>query len=259
MAGLEKGMSWAKNKVKSATGVEVGFGHREDGVPLKKHTGKAVLWGTSNSLQDHEHQHIPPMAIRAMEKLHIQESMPIEEVAEMFQLDVDMVRTAVEMRGNFEVVWHEALHFIQPATDPFLGSLTVGVHAPPKHQVRGADDHGFLGEFEIDLSEAATKAETEGSMESTPWRRRIRHLLYRPTGKKKDSEQQTDVFASKESPSNKYPLIPGHECTGVLIELMVEWRRLEAAPCQLTKGQAPKTKEELIRMTNSAGVRFIAE
>merc|ERR1719247_742479 len=114
-------------------------------VCLKKHTGKAVLWGPSNQLQDHEHHNIPPMAIRAMEKLYIKEGIPIEEVADMFNLDVDMVRTAVEMRGNFEVVWHEALHFIQPATDPFLGSLTVSVHAPAKHQVRGADDHGFLG------------------------------------------------------------------------------------------------------------------
>jgi hypothetical protein len=260
MAGFEGAMSWAKTKVKAVTGIEVGFGAREDGVPSKRKSGKAVLWGSQKQLEDSDHHVIPPMAIRAMEKLHIREKWPISKVAAMFQLDPEVVKTAVEMRGNFEVVWHEALHFLQPADNPFLGKVNISVQAPTSNQVRGADDHGFLGEFDIDLAiPAAGKIEAD----SEPWRRRIRQTLYRPKGKssaKDNKEQATDVFQPKEAKEqSKYEEKPGQECTGIVIELMVELRRLEEQECQLDKGQTLKSKQALIQATTSGGVKMIPE
>merc|ERR1719401_3252600 len=107
---------------------------------MKRRSGKAMLWGSQRQLEDQDHHIIPPMAIRAMEKLHIREGWPVKKVADMFQLDPDVVRTAVDMRGNFEVVWHEALHFLQPADDPWTAKIVIDIQAPKANQVRGADD-----------------------------------------------------------------------------------------------------------------------
>merc|ERR1719313_3210696 len=142
-----------KSALKNATGIELGFGFREDGVPTKRKSTKAVLWASQKQLEDNEHRAVTPMCIRAMEKLHIREKWPIKRVADMFQLDPEVVKTAVQMIGNFEVVWHEALHFLQPAENPYLGKVLITVQGPASSQIRGADDHGFLGEFEIDLAE----------------------------------------------------------------------------------------------------------
>jgi len=252
MAGLDHAMSWAKHKVKAATGIEVGFGAREEGIPAKRKSGKAVLWGSVKQLEDHDHHVIPPMAIRAMEKLHIGEGWPITRIAHMFQLDPQIVRTAVELRGNFEVVWHEGLHFLQPAGDPYLGKIRISVSAPKANQVRGADDHGFLGEFDIDLSEKAASADSEGG--STPWKRRIRRVLYRPKGKPREPP---NVF--EEKAHGDFEERPGEECTGILIELMVELRQLEPAPCELDHGMTLRSKEDLIQATLAGGVKMIPE
>jgi len=256
MAGFETAMSWAKSKVKAVTGIEVGFGTREEGVPTKRKSGKAILWGSVTKMEDADHHTIPPMAIRAMEKLHIREGWPITKVANMFQLEPEVVRTAVEMRGNFEVVWHEALHFLQPPSNPFLGKVNISVQAPKSNQVRGADDSGFLGEFEIDLSETAIKPQ-DCESGSTSWKRRIRRVLYRPKGKTA-AKEQADVFESKEQ-APKFEEKPGMECTGIEIELMVEIRMLEDAPCELDKGQTLRSKESLIQATTSGGVKMIPE
>merc|ERR1711933_199775 len=93
-------------------------------------------------------QPISPMVVRAMERLHV-EGLQADEIAKIFAVPTDNVKKAVAMRGNFEVVWHEAVHFLQPGLDPFCGKLVVSVSAP-KNMVRGAPD-GFIGDFEIDL------------------------------------------------------------------------------------------------------------
>jgi hypothetical protein len=261
MAGLENAMSWMGQKVKAVTGL--GFGHLEDGVPTKRKSTKAVLWGSNRQLEDADHHVIPPMAIRAMEKLHIREGWSIEKISEMFQLDKSVVETAVKMRGNFEVVWHEALHFLQPADDPFGGKIKFTVQAPASNQVRGADDRGFIGEFEIDMKEDAPESTLEGN---APHYRRIRRMLYRPKSKA-DKKAEEGIFNKKDAAA-----VPegdaehgfgesheGMECTGVLIELLVELRGLKAMPCELDRGQTLRSKEYLIDRTTQSGVRLIPE
>merc|ERR1719159_1766133 len=140
---------------------------------MKRKSGKAELWSAMKVLEDMQGKsHVPPMAIRAMEKLHIQQGMSIDEVADVFGCSNETVNRTVNMRGNFEVVWHEAFHFLQPSSDPYFGKIRVNVSAPAAHQIRGADDHGFIGEFDIDLSKDKLN-ETD-----KPWQRRIRKMLY---------------------------------------------------------------------------------
>jgi len=129
------------------------------------------------------------------------------------------------------------------------------VQAPTSNQVRGADDHGFLGEFDVDLGTVG-KMETDSKM----WRRRIRQMLYRPKGKAATKEV-VDVFAdtSAEKNANAAEEIPGMECTGILIELMVEVRLLDEAECELDKGQTLRSKESLIAATQTGGVKMIPE
>jgi len=262
MAGLESAMSWMGAKVKAVTGL--GFGHLEDGVPTKRKSTKAVLWGSNRQLEDADHHVIPPMAIRAMEKLHVREGWPIEKIADMFQLERAVVETAVNMRGNFEVVWHEALHFLQPAKDPFLGKVKITVQAPASNQVRGADDRGFIGEFEIDLKEDAPEALLKGN---APHYRRIRRMLYRPRSKA-DKKAEDDIFAKKgtesatvqdsveHGPAKSHE---GMECTGILIEVLVELRELQAMPCELDRGQTLRDADYLRKTTLESGVRMIPE
>jgi hypothetical protein len=261
MAGLENAMSWMGQKVKAVTGL--GFGHLEDGVPTKRKSTKAVLWGSNRQLEDADHHVIPPMAIRAMEKLHIREGWSIEKISEMFQLDKSVVETAVKMRGNFEVVWHEALHYLQPAEDPFRGKIKVTVQAPASNQVRGADDRGFIGEFEIDMKQDAPEASLEGN---APHYRRIRRMLYRPKSKADKKAEESIINKKEEKPAeveNPEHGPPqsheGMECTGILIELLVELRGLKAMPCELDRGQTLRSKEYLIDRTTQSGLRLVPE
>jgi hypothetical protein len=260
MAGLEAATKWVGSKVKAATGL--GFGHRQDGVPKKRKTVKAALWGeqASSKVQDAQHKSVPPMAIRAMERMYIREGMPLEKVANMFQLPMDVVKAAVEMRGNFEVVWHEALHFLQPASNPFLGKIQVSVEAPAINQVRGADDHGFIGSFEIDLAPDAPEAV---GGENSPYRRRIRRMMYRDKvkGKKEDifekkessvAEAGTETEQGGESHNNQ-------ESTGILIELVVEVRHLKADTCALDTGQSLRSREQIVASSAHSGVRMTPE
>jgi len=265
MAGLEAAVSMVKTKVKAATGL--GFGVREAGVPKKRKSGKAVLWSATKVLEDSNKRPVPPMAIRAMEKLHIREQWGIDKVANMFALDPETVRTAVAMRGNFEVVWHEALHFLQPATDPYLGKVRVTVQAPASHQVRGADDHGLIGEFDIDLNENAMPADSD-----VPWKRRIRKMIYRQKDKSSAKAEREEALhhnlfkkditlttQGTKGEQGKGDHGEGMQSTGILIELVVEVRQLEKAPVELDQGQTLRSRAELIEATLSPGVRMIPE
>lgn len=264
MASLASAVKNVQSKVKHATGL--GFGHWEDGVPKIRKSGKAVLWGSTVSIMDHDHKGIPPMAIRAMEKLHMREGWKIEKIANMFGLSPEVVQAAVDMRGNFEVVWHEALHFLQPPDDPFQGRVKVSVTAPASNQVRGADDRGFIGELEIDLKE----------IEKSPkrWSQRVRTVLTRPKSESRSSTVDKGGEVSAEPHESLQPeRATSHraslavvrtdrkdmESSGILIELMIEVRQLTKTDCQLDEGQTLRCKEHIIEATTSAGVHVLPE
>jgi len=260
METLTKAVESVQDKVKHATGL--GFGHWEDGVPKLKKSTKAVLWGSQVNLQDSEHRSIPPMAVRAMEKLHMREGWPIAKIANMFALEPQVVRAAVEMRGNFEVVWHEALHFIQPADKPFHGTLRINVTAPKANQVRGADESGFIGEVELDLAEEAEKY--NGSNQQ-----RVRVMLSRPKAKPTTSSKNllgeasvAKVPAGDEIERNAtMGQIVGadREPSGILLEFVLEWRKLNYGPCNLDVGQTLRDSAHIIDATMSAGVHILPE
>lgn len=177
----------------------------------------------------------------------------------MFGLDEQTVKTAVQLRGNFDVIWCEALHFLQPAEDPFQGSIKVSVHAPAKSQIRGADDHGFIGDLEIDLAR-------DPLMEDEAWSRRVRRELIRPTrGKPKEQEtmktrcnptvklKQSFGETDKDKTNNRPE---GMEGSGIVLEMLIEVRKLREATCELEPGQPERTPEELRRASMNSGVRI---
>merc|ERR1719171_3326505 len=86
-----------------------------------------------------------------MEHLIVNEGREIKDIADMFGVHVDTVNTAVALRSNFEVIWAEGMHFLQPFSNPITGKLQISVHVPTANRVRGANDQGLIGCFEVDL------------------------------------------------------------------------------------------------------------
>jgi len=281
-SGLSESLKGAKAHMTHLTGI--GFGHREDGAPSKRKSGKASQWGAhaAGHLEDKEHHPIPPLAIRAMERLHMA-GYKTEDIADMFAIDEKLVNTAVALRGNFEVIWVEAVHFLQPAHDPFFGQVKESVQAPASQQVRGADDHGYIGDVLIDLAPSSLK-----EAEAKAWTRRIRKEITRPKGKKNQknvrhedrhahlkkpgggakraSYGETDVETEAVDDTRLVAAAngkdkggkdgKGEESSGILIEMIVEIRQLQQATCQLEPGQHERSPEELKECTKNSGVRI---
>lgn len=187
MDGLEAAGHYAKTKAQAMKGI--GFGHREDGAPIKRRSGKAIRWGSEKCKieDDLSSQVITPMTIRVMESLCNEEGWSIKDIAAMFGVLEETVTTCVSMRGNFEVVWAEALHFLQPASNPMVGKVKVSVQVPVTNRVRGADDQGLLGCFEVDLPPDTTWGK--------PWSCRVRKDLSLP--KAKSSKKKAEPEAKK--------------------------------------------------------------
>lgn len=303
MGGLEAATSavqHARQHVREKTGL--GFGHRQDGVLMKRKSCKAVPWGSTAAghLEDAHHQALPPLAIRAMEKLHVREGWKTKDIADMFALDESIVNTAVCMRGNFEVIWAEATQFLQPSDNPFKGKVKVSVSAPAHQQVRGADDHGFIGELTLDLEPSVVMGDSIDDAIDKPWCRRVRRELKRPRAKgalgtkKVKEEEKGTKLSSAHSPLNvrsagifKGTVKNSHhaakvtatdnlsrmqsfgetekeeldkeeaqqlEGSGIVLEFLVEIRKLEPAICNLEPGQQERSREELRAASMNSGV-----
>mmetsp|Transcript_115587 Transcript_115587/g.204330 ORF Transcript_115587/g.204330 Transcript_115587/m.204330 type:complete len:764 (+) Transcript_115587:75-2366(+) len=268
----------AHSKAKHLTGL--GFGHWEDGVPKTRKSGKAVPWGNSIHIQDSLHRPVPAMVIRAMEKLHMREGWDIEKIASAFGLESSVVKAAVELRGNFEVAFHEALHFLQPADHPFHGTVKISVSAPAVNQVRGADDHGFIGEVELNLADMAKDAEHK-------WCQRVRVMLARTKATSAVSGAVAGLSPKKMSIMNrashtaareeKDPITSSTmkkmdrsatagetqkgdlEQSGILIEAVLEFRHLTYGECEMDDGQSLRDIEHIIKASMSAGVHVLPE
>lgn len=263
MRNLRNHMEETTNKLKHATGL--GFGDWSDGVPKTRRSSKAVLWGKQVSITDTSHTQIPPMVIRAMEKLHMREKLSIKQIAFMFALEPSVVRAAVDQRGNFEVSWHEALHFIQPADNPHHGTIKISVSAPVINQVRGADDRGFIGEAEFDLAELSASSDHK-------YCQRVRKVLARPkaastrASRAEEPEFPLVVNGGDGKPRTRRMSSIGETQfdtsvteSGVLIEVLVEVRQLTRALCVLDSGQAMRDQERLSNASLAAGVKILSE
>jgi hypothetical protein len=232
---------------------------------MLKKSGKSVPWGAHE--EDLAGYHgIPPMVIRAMEKMHMREKMTIEQVASTFRQDPEIVRSAIAMRRNFEAVWHEALHFLQPAENPFLGNVTVSVEAPAGNKVKCADERGYIGAVRISLELDTEGATTEGE-QNLPYRRRIRKVLKRQTKKghsasNGDKSEDVHLFSqgnfSKSGTKGEEANDAGDDSSGVVIEFLIELRKLSRAECVLDEGQSVRSKEELIKTKGNPGIHMTA-
>jgi hypothetical protein len=261
----------AHNKLKKATGL--GFGLREDGVPRKRKSGKSMNWASQVKVFDASKRPIPAFTIQAMEKLHIMEGFSIPEIADMFQVPEETAKKAVDSRGNFEAVWHEAIHFLQPAVDPFSGKFNISVTAP-KNQVRGANANGLIGEIEIDLSAVTNDATKEGAKdkrgeEDTVWVRRIRKELCR-TGKNGKAKTTDNLEAAEAKKDHGHKKSKTRKFTkeaddadsansGILIECVVEYRKLKKAQCELEPGQILIDREKILQEHAASGVTILRE
>jgi len=312
MDGLDAASHYAKNKVQQIR--NFGFGHAEPGIPTKKKSSSAIAWGCERHVVDEvHHTTISPMTIRVMEHLIVNEGREIKDIADMFGVHVDTVNTAVALRSNFEVIWAEGMHFLQPFSNPITGKLKISVHVPTANRVRGANDQGLIGCFEVDLP----PDETWGK----PWTGRVRRTLSMPkskSGKSKperhswhstrsqapeDRDEDTEVnevqktasdsgkrlklgsfrklstssftgildkarslksgrsseSAGSEEGLQRQESQETEESTGIVVEMIVEVRKLNHSVCALEYGQNLRDTNDLIKATQSAGVRISTE
>jgi hypothetical protein len=291
--GLVAAEHYAQSKVRATS--RFGFGNREEGAPSKRRSGKAIPWGSERRIMDTaQHTCISPMTIRAMETLHVNEGFAIKDIAEMFGVQEQTVYQAVSMRGNFEVIWGDAQHFLQPASIPVSGKIKVSVHAPTANRVRGSDASGLVDCFELSLpidstwgtpwssrvtrklrcgqgpgesrskskeaaNEAAdaaipARASSVGSVDSSSSR------LGRPSLGRLLRGSSRNSMSSQDSTGGTGDAVGAQEAnesdSGISIEMLVEIRKLVGCACTLPSGQSLRSREDLVQATKDSGVRI---
>lgn len=278
MGALEGAAHFAKTKAHLPHMFD--FGQREGGIPLKQKSGHALLWGSTQISVDESHKTVvTPCAMRAMESLYVEEGWEISDIAETFGIDEKTVTTAVFMRGNFEVIWGEAVHFLQ--TSSSFKKLKLSVQAPVANRVRGADESGTIGCFEVDLPPDPT---------SGYWASRVRKNLLQPKAKpSKEEEPAAEAVgedgkfkaSAKSSSKSKMARFTGmlkrsdsggevtsadaatgdgtkesDEVQPVVLECVVEMRSLIPCDCAKEASQTLRDTSTLVEATKVAGVKF---
>ena len=127
---FRRGLGW----VKGATGR--GWGDREKGVPNKARSVKAKPWADVVTKMLGNSQ-LSPSVVRAIEQLRHREKWDLDRIAAMFGIEEAAVKRAADVRANFELVWHQAFHFVHSAEEPFSGSLRIHLHSPPSLFAKG--------------------------------------------------------------------------------------------------------------------------
>jgi len=265
-------------RMKDVTGF--GFGSKQFGVPYSVKSTKAKVWGDLMASQAAVHLpskkggvqafNLPPMVVRAVEQLRNRHQREPEMIAEMFAIDAKTVEGAAALRANFEVVWHEACHFVQRA-EPYAGSLLIEVKVPATKGPKGsgnkakmqqkvaaglADDKGLVGAVRLHLAEAPCA-------NGKPWSRRIRARLRRKSASSAQSSSSEANESERAEPEDDDQCDPsiGAPVEGILIEFLVEIRELEPASAakHLEEGQSPGDRDALRHTTGTREIQIISD
>mmetsp|Transcript_39952 Transcript_39952/g.105698 ORF Transcript_39952/g.105698 Transcript_39952/m.105698 type:complete len:807 (-) Transcript_39952:220-2640(-) len=225
-------------RLKVATGL--GFGCRQGGVASSYRSCKAVPWGEEMGKKQSQTSGISPVVVRAIERLRTRECWELPRIAEMFGISVEEARVAADLRSNFEVVWHQAFHFLQlPDVPSNSGKVRITVTVPMTAEEQSSSamalvaSGGLLGTVQLDLS-------TDPREGDTPWKRRVRARVRRAGAgfpqipETLKGEGQCDEFVGEAVP-------------GILMEFLVEVRDLEpnVAHNHLEDGQVPSDRASI--------------
>jgi len=206
----------------------------EQGMPDERRTGKAKLW--SSLLTQKKSLSLPPEVVRAIEHLRYREKWDDDKIAGMFGISKELVHSAAELRASFEVVWHEACHFVQPPErEPFAGKIIIEVYIPrkmAKSKLHIDRTQGKVTDESVALANAVASNGYVGmvrlSLDSKPiepdnkWSRRVRARLRRDEAMPDTGE---DAECSLQGESQCDASV-GKVVPGMLIEFMVEVRPL---------------------------------
>lgn len=241
-------------------------GQREAGVKTLQRSGKAMLW--SQLLQGHQSGStlLPPMVVRSIEQLLNREGWDLDRIAQMFGLEVEHVRQAADLRANFEVVWHQSLHFLQlPFMSPFEGGIRLTLHAP-KHveRMHGVPDLRALGIMDDQriIGTVVLKLNHQTVGEDKPYRRRVREVFRRETwhnAEESDPDDQEEDCESLVGEGQAETAGLGHEVPGVLIEFMVEVRSMRSTQVdELLADTEKEDREAALERSRMRGFEIIS-
>jgi len=258
--------AWEKATAKLKTGADkfkavtgIGFGNREFGVPTTWKSGKAKLWGETllaphgqaPKKTDNKASTLPGMVIRAIEQLHNREEWTLEQIAQMFGVDIETVQAAASLRANFEVVWHEACHFVL-RDGPYNGYIQIEVRGSKEACQKASkglgliDKDGLIGTCRLHLH-----ADPIGS--DKLWKRRVRAVLRRPSLAKDLPPADAEEDLGSTQGEGQCEKNMGDPVPGALIEFMVEIRALEVshAAKHLEEGQSPGDQKTIFDQATS--------
>jgi len=242
-----------------------GFGSQYRAMSTTMKSSKAVPWAQAiQKANSANNAALPPTVARAIEHLHYREGWDFDKIASMFGLSVAAVQSAAKLRANFQVAWHQALHFlVLPGKDPLSGTVEIEVSLPRRvasaNLVRrgsklvnvsdGATDaNGRIGTVRLNLSQMAPAPDLQ-------WKRCVRARLRRPDlVQDPELHEQMDALRG----DSQCDATIGDPVAGVLTEFMVELRPVAVAdPTEsLDSGQAVlmqyMEKEEELGMGEAA-------
>jgi len=205
------------------------------GMSNERRTGKARPW--SQHLNRAKSFSLPSEVVRAIEHLRYREKWADDKIASMFGISPETVHNAAELRASFEVVWHEALHFVQfPGEKPFDGCIEIALYLPrrmAKSQLHIDRVLGKVTDKSVALANAVASNGYVGSVRlnldrdpiqpDTKWSRRVRARLRRPESTTLEAHEETQctLHGEAQCDSSMGKVVPG-----MLLEFMVEIRPL---------------------------------
>lgn len=242
--GISHILSWRSNAVAPKASKKVvqtsiiaglsglGFGKRSTAMSNELQSTKATHWGIQQSTA--KGAALPATVARAIEQLKWREDWPLDKIAALFGLDPSVVETAAKMRANFEVAWHQGLHFlVPPDMDAFDGIFELEVYLPGKRMGKAVlvkqegklvnvtdgatDSKGKLGQVRLFLSKEPVKPD---HIHKRRVRARLRRLV------DGDAVVLLDEHEKLRGDSQCDETI-GQVVPGMLIEFMVEVRNVD--------------------------------
>jgi len=113
-AGTSEPTTFLEKFSRGIVSLAKGITNQDDRATETRKSGKAKLWGAEGGAVGAKGagmRDVPAQVQLMIERLHMQKNMPIPDIAEIANMDEETVRLLIELRRQFKVVWHQALHF----------------------------------------------------------------------------------------------------------------------------------------------------
>eukprot|EP00927_Polykrikos_kofoidii_P035813 TRINITY_DN30335_c0_g1_i1.p1 TRINITY_DN30335_c0_g1~~TRINITY_DN30335_c0_g1_i1.p1 ORF type:complete len:797 (-),score=100.07 TRINITY_DN30335_c0_g1_i1:58-2448(-) len=256
-------------------------GGQKFGMPSTQESKKGQVW--AKKLEARDGLKVAASTARAISHFHHREGWDVKRIADMFGMDVEAVKTCASMRWNFEVVWHEAFHFVtRSGKSPYGSKIQIEVVVPPHKQEDVADVSGFIGSCTVDLARVvagdakgvivgpslAEGSSVSATVKAQPlWCCQVKLPLLRSASRTgfaqlfrfssaEESQIDTDVQSSQ---SPHHPVIESDAFaeSGIIIEFVVEIRSLHHARADvlLDDDEPPPKTNDVTKAPRHEGVK----